>query len=139
VKQWNARIAEGDAYLVVTPEYNHSIPAILKNAIDTVFMSFAFRNKPAAFVGYSSGASAGIRAIEHLAHTFIEAEGVPLRNTVPVGRVAEAFDDPLRRRSYIPHSRCRRRAARPPRPRGLPAAAARPTPPLAAASDASAS
>lgn len=92
VKRWNARIAQGDAYLVITPEYNRSIPAVLKNAVDSVFMSFGFCNKPAAFVGYSAGAGAGIRAIEHLAHIVIEAEGVPLRNTVPIGRVAEAFD-----------------------------------------------
>ena len=43
-------------------------------AIDSVFASFAFRHKPAAFVGYSGGIAAGIRAIEHLAHIVIEAE-----------------------------------------------------------------
>jgi NAD(P)H-dependent FMN reductase len=67
VRRWNQRIAEGDAYLFVTPEYNHSVPSVLKNAIDSVFASFAFRHKPAAFVGYSGGISAGVRAIEHLA------------------------------------------------------------------------
>ena len=44
VKRWNQKIAEADAYLFITPEYNHSIPAVLKNAIDSVFVSFAFRN-----------------------------------------------------------------------------------------------
>src|SRR5689334_11177979 len=44
VKQWNQKIAEADAYVFITPEYNHSIPAVLKNAIDTVFVSHAFRN-----------------------------------------------------------------------------------------------
>src|SRR5262245_38761984 len=48
VKQWNKKIAEADAFVFITPEYNHSVPAVLKNAIDTVFVSFAFRNKPAA-------------------------------------------------------------------------------------------
>jgi NAD(P)H-dependent FMN reductase len=33
VKRWNQRIAEADAYLFITPEYNHSVPAVLKNAI----------------------------------------------------------------------------------------------------------
>ena len=55
MKKWNAKIAEGDAYLFVTPEYNHSVPAVLKNAIDSVFATFAFRGKPAAYVGYSGG------------------------------------------------------------------------------------
>jgi NAD(P)H-dependent FMN reductase len=77
--------------LFITPEYNHSIPAVLKNAIDSVFVSFAFRNKPAAFIGYSGGAVGGARAVEHLAHIAIEAEMAPLRNTVLIAEIAEAF------------------------------------------------
>ena len=91
VRRWNQRIAEGDAYLFITPEYNHSVPGVLKNAIDSVFASFAFRHKPAAFVGYSGGIAAGIRAIEHLAHVAIEAEMVPLRSTVLIPVVGAAF------------------------------------------------
>src|SRR5262245_56514816 len=45
VKAWNAKLAEADAYLFITPEYNHSVPGVLKNAIDSVFLSFALRNK----------------------------------------------------------------------------------------------
>jgi NAD(P)H-dependent FMN reductase len=91
VKQWNKKIAEADAYLFITPEYNHSIPAVLKNAIDSVFTSFAFRYKPAAFLGYSTGIAAGTRAVEHLALIAIEAELVPLRNTVLIPKVQGAF------------------------------------------------
>lgn len=93
VKAWNNKIKVADAYIVVTPEYNHSLPAVLKNAIDSVFVSFAFRNKPIAAVGYSGGIGAGIRAIEHLAHMVIEAEAVPLRNTVVVPFVTTAFNE----------------------------------------------
>jgi len=93
VKHWNRRIVEGDVFVFVTPEYNHSIPAVLKNAIDSVFASFGFRNKAAAFVGYSAGVAAGARAIEHLAHVAIEAEMVPLRNTVLLPFVGDAFDE----------------------------------------------
>jgi NAD(P)H-dependent FMN reductase len=92
VKQWNQKIKEADAYLVVTPEYNHSIPGVLKNAIDNVFVSFAFRNKPVAAVGYSGGIAGGVRAIEHLAQIAIEAELVPLRASVIIPQVVEAFD-----------------------------------------------
>ena len=91
VKRWNQRIAEGDAYLFITPEYNHSVPAVLKNAMDSVFASFAFRHKPAAFAGYSGGIAAGVRAIEHLAHIAIEAEMVPLRSSVLIPLVGGAF------------------------------------------------
>jgi NAD(P)H-dependent FMN reductase len=93
VRAWNKTVKQADAYIVVTPEYNHSIPAVLKNAIDTVWLSFGFRNKPVAAVGYSSSVGAGIRAIEHLAHVFIEAEAVPVRNTVVVPFVRTAFDE----------------------------------------------
>jgi len=92
VKRWNQKINEAEAYLVVTPEYNHSIPGVLKNAIDSVFVSFAFRNKPLATVGYSGGIAGGVRAIEHLAQIAVEAELVPLRASVIIPQVVEAFD-----------------------------------------------
>jgi NAD(P)H-dependent FMN reductase len=93
VRAWNKTVKQADAYIVVTPEYNHSIPAVLKNAIDTVWLSFGFRNKPVAAVGYSGSVGAGIRAIEHLAHVFIEAEAVPVRNTVVIPFVRTAFGE----------------------------------------------
>ena len=93
VKAWNSKIKEADAYVIVTPEYNHSIPGGLKNAIDSVWISFGFRNKPVAFVGYSGGLAGGVRAIEHLAHVFIETESVPMRNNVVIPAVTNAFDE----------------------------------------------
>src|SRR3984957_7557681 len=91
VRSWNHKIAEADAFLVITPEYNHSVPAVLKNAIDSVFVSFAFCNKPVAAVGYSGGISGGVRAIEHLAQIAVEAEMVPLRTMTILAQVFEAF------------------------------------------------
>jgi NAD(P)H-dependent FMN reductase len=93
VRAWNKKLAEGDAYLIVTAEYNHSVPGQLKNAIDSVFVSFALRNKPVGFVGYSGGIAAGTRAVEHLALIMIEAEAVPLRNTVLIPFVTSAFGE----------------------------------------------
>ncbi len=93
VKAWNNKIKSADAYIIVSPEYNHSIPGGLKNAIDTVWLSFAFRNKPVAFVAYSGGIAGGARAIEHLAHVFVETESVPMRNSVIIPFVQAAFDE----------------------------------------------
>ncbi len=100
VREWNRKIKSGDAFVFLTPEYNHSVPGVLKNAIDNVFVSYGFRNKPSAFVAYSGGVAAGVRAVEHLAHIMIETDGVPLRNTVLLPYVQSAFDgseprDPL--------------------------------------------
>ena len=93
VKEWNQKIKSADAFIIVTAEYNHSIPGRLKNALDTVWLSFGFRNKPVAFVGYSMGITGGARAIEHLAHVFVETESVPVRNSVIIPQVQAAFDE----------------------------------------------
>ncbi|GAP46205.1 NADPH-dependent FMN reductase [Streptomyces azureus] len=61
-KAWAAKIAAYDGYVFVTPEYNHSVPAALKNAIDYLHQEWA--DKAAAFVSY--GTLGGARAIEHL-------------------------------------------------------------------------
>ncbi|MFF2503512.1 NADPH-dependent FMN reductase [Streptomyces sp. NPDC058067] len=61
-KGWAAKIAEYDGYIFVTPEYNHSIPAVLKNAMDFAYAEW--NNKAAAFVAY--GGVGGVRAVEHL-------------------------------------------------------------------------
>ena len=78
---------------LITPEYNHSMPGELKNAIDSVFVSFAFRNKPLAMVGYSGGVGGGIRAIEHLIQIAVEVEAAPLRSTVVLPYVDKAFTE----------------------------------------------
>jgi NAD(P)H-dependent FMN reductase len=92
VKAWNNKVKSADAYVMLTAEYNHSVPGGLKNAIDSVWVSFGFRNKPVAFVGYSGGQVGGARAVEHLAHIFVETESVPIRNSVLIPNVREAFD-----------------------------------------------
>lgn len=91
VKRWVGKIAEADAYLVVTPEHNRSVPATLKNAFDSVFASSAFRNKPIAAVGYSTGVAGGSRAVEHLAQIAIAAEMAPMRSSLVVPSVLTAF------------------------------------------------
>ncbi|RSM56358.1 NADPH-dependent FMN reductase [Amycolatopsis sp. WAC 01376] len=73
------RLRAADAYLVVTPEYNHSFPAALKNAIDWHFTEWAY--KPVAFVGYGAG-SGGIRAIEQLRLIFPELRATTIRDAV---------------------------------------------------------
>lgn len=61
-KDWSAKISSFDAYIFVTPEYNHSTSGALKNAIDFLYNEWV--NKAAGFVGY--GAEGASRAIEHL-------------------------------------------------------------------------
>ena len=61
-KRWAAKIASFDAYVFVTPEYNHGISGALKNAID--FLYAEWQNKAAGFVSF--GGAGGVRAVEQL-------------------------------------------------------------------------
>ncbi|MEV6612045.1 NAD(P)H-dependent oxidoreductase [Kutzneria sp. NPDC051319] len=61
-KEWAAKIDGYDAFVFVTPEYNHSTSGVLKNAID--FLNREWANKAAGFVSY--GSIGGTRAVEHL-------------------------------------------------------------------------
>lgn len=62
-QRWSKTIDDADGYVIVTPEYNYSVPAALKNAID--LLSNEWNYKPAAFVSYGASAG-GARAVEHL-------------------------------------------------------------------------
>ncbi|MEY9926440.1 NAD(P)H-dependent FMN reductase [Catenulispora sp. GP43] len=73
------RLAGADAFVIVTPEYNHSFPAVLKNAIDWYHGEWS--RKPVAFVSYG-GVSGGLRAVQQLRHVFIELSAVPIRDTI---------------------------------------------------------
>jgi NAD(P)H-dependent FMN reductase len=74
-RRWAAKIASLDGFVFVTPEYNHGIPAALKNAIDFLFAEW--NNKAAAFVSY--GGAGGARAVEHLRLVLAEVRVATVR------------------------------------------------------------
>ena len=84
------RLEAADAFVVVTPEYNHSYPASLKNAID--WHQPEWRAKPVAFVSYG-GISGGLRAVEHLRAVFAELHAVTIRETVSFHGAQARFGD----------------------------------------------
>jgi NAD(P)H-dependent FMN reductase len=90
VTAYSARIAAADAFVVVTPEYNHSFPGPLKIAIDAVHGGWAA--KPVGLVGYG-GMSGGLRAIEHLRAVFAELHAVTVRDTVSFHGAWNRFDE----------------------------------------------
>lgn len=77
-KRWAARIASLDAFVFVTPEYNHSTSGALKNAID--FLYAEWNNKAAGFVSY--GSAGGTRAVEHLRLIMAECQVATVRQQV---------------------------------------------------------
>lgn len=85
-----SRLHAADAFVVVTPEYNHSYPAALKTAIDSFHAEW--QAKPVGFVSYG-GLSGGQRAVEHLRSVFIELHAAPVRDAVSFHRFWEQFDE----------------------------------------------
>jgi NAD(P)H-dependent FMN reductase len=83
------RLAGADAFVVVTPEYNHSFPAPLKTAIDWHFKEW--RAKPVGFVSYG-GMSGGLRAVEQLRQVFAELHAVTVRDSVSFHSAWTQFD-----------------------------------------------
>lgn len=75
-----AKIASFDAFIIVSPEYNHSFSAVLKNALDTIYKEW--NNKAVCFVSY--GSVAGARAIEHLRLVAIELQMAPIRQSIHI-------------------------------------------------------
>jgi len=72
---WAAKVASFDAFVFVTPEYNHSLPGALKNAIDYLYAEW--NNKAAGFVSY--GSSGGVRAVEQLRLVMAEVQVATVR------------------------------------------------------------
>ncbi len=80
VARFTAKIAEADAYIIITPEYNHSTSGVLKNALDWVYGEWT--DKPVAFVAY--GSVGGARAVEQLRLIAIELQMAPIREAIHI-------------------------------------------------------
>ncbi|QFZ21453.1 NADPH-dependent FMN reductase [Saccharothrix syringae] len=83
------KLAAADAFVIVTPEYNHSYPASIKTLVDWHFTQW--RAKPVAFVSYG-GIGAGLRSVEHLRAVFAELHAVTVRDSVCFPQYWELFD-----------------------------------------------
>jgi chromate reductase len=96
VKEFKAKIKAADAILIVTPEYNHSIPGFLKNAIDSASRPYggnAFDGKPVAFMRASFEMLGTARAQYHLRQSCVWLNMIPLsRPEVKVPSAQEKVD-----------------------------------------------
>ncbi|WP_329384614.1 NADPH-dependent FMN reductase [Streptomyces sp. NBC_01716] len=89
---FTAEVDRAEAFVVVTPEYNRSFPASLKQAVDYAYDEW--RTKPVAFVSYGHG-SGGLYAVEGLRTVFTELHTVTLRNAVSINLFDSGGDDVL--------------------------------------------
>lgn len=89
VKEWLDKLTEADAYVLVTPEYNRSYSAVLKNALD--YVDFQLQRKPVALVGH--GTTGGAQAIAHLRGVIPGVLGAMVPHAVYLtGRAGDMMD-----------------------------------------------
>jgi chromate reductase, NAD(P)H dehydrogenase (quinone) len=96
VQEFKSRIRAADAILIATPEYNYSIPGVLKNAIDCASRPYgdsAWADKPVAIMGASVGMAGTARAQYHLRQCFVFLNMYPINNPeVFIRECANKFD-----------------------------------------------
>jgi NAD(P)H-dependent FMN reductase len=90
MKEVTAKLADADAFIIVTPEYNHSYPASLKALIDWHFTQWTA--KPVAFVSYG-GAAGGRHAVLHLENVLTELHAVTIRDGLAFPKYFTAWQD----------------------------------------------
>lgn len=83
------KMVESEGYLAVTPEYNHSTSAAMKNTLDYFLEEYYF--KPSAIVSYSPGMLGGINAAQHLRHVFAELGAPAIPSAFSIPRVHTVF------------------------------------------------
>jgi chromate reductase len=97
VRNFKAKIKEADALLIASPEYNYSIPGVLKNAIDWAsrpYLDKVFEGKPVAIMSASTGRLGGARAQYHLRQTFVFLNMYPINKPeVMLSSAKENVDD----------------------------------------------
>jgi chromate reductase len=97
LREFKAKIRAADALLIATPEYNYSVPGVLKNAIDAASRPYAdkvFDGKPAAVMSTSTGHLGGARAQYHLRQSFVFLNMYPINHPeVMLPFAAQNFDE----------------------------------------------
>jgi chromate reductase len=97
VVELKARIREADAILIATPEYDYSVPGVLKNAIDWASRPYgdnAWDGKPVAIMGASPGALGTVRAQYHLRQIFVYLNMHPVNKPeVLISNASQRFDE----------------------------------------------
>lgn len=97
IKEFKNRIRSADAILIATPEYNYSIPGVLKNAIDWASRppgDNAWKGKPVAIMGASTGRFGTARAQYHLRQCFVFLDMLPINHPeVMISNAKDSFDE----------------------------------------------
>lgn len=86
-QKWHDIAEKADGFVIVTPEYNRSIPGVLKILLDELYSEYKY--KPVVLCGVSSGQFGGARAVEHLKQICVELSMIVLRPRVYFDKIKE--------------------------------------------------
>lgn len=84
------KVEETDCLIIITPEYNHSIPGVLKNALDHLYPEYD--DKPFAYVTTSAGGFGGVRSLSHLHDITLAVNGQP-GPSLQISSIGKVFDE----------------------------------------------
>ena len=91
LKDLQNKINDAEGYMAITPEYNHSFSAAMKNTLDYFLEEYFF--KPSAIVSYSAGEFGGVNAADQLRLVFAELGAPSIPSAFTISRVADAFSE----------------------------------------------
>lgn len=80
VRRWSEKVKEADGFVMISPEYNHSFTAVLKNAIDHLYPEWNY--KPVGFLSY--GGAGGARSVEQMRLVAIELQMIPIKSAIHI-------------------------------------------------------
>ncbi len=90
VQELSKEVKSSDGLVIVTPEYNHSIPGVLKNAMDYLYPEYD--EKPFSFITVSGGGFGGVRALNHLHDIALEFNGF-IGPSMPISNAGKVFSN----------------------------------------------
>lgn len=90
VQKWSEIAKQANAFVLITPEYNHGYTAVLKNALDWLYMEF--EKKPFGLVGVSDGRMGGVRATEQLRPVIENFGAMAIRETILFNSAEKVID-----------------------------------------------
>jgi NAD(P)H-dependent FMN reductase len=91
LQEFADKIGDSDSFIIVTPEYNHGYPGVLKNALDYLYPEY--ERKPVGIATVSAGGFGGIRCLEQLRSVLLAMGALPIPGDFPVSRIHDSFND----------------------------------------------
>ena len=91
LQEFGDKLGRADAFIIVTPEYNHGYPGVLKNALD--YLLPEYERKPVGIASVSAGGFGGISCLAQLQNVLIAMGAVPIPESLSVSHIRDSFKE----------------------------------------------